>query len=244
MKRQPSPDRPDTASTDSGPPAWLVPVLVVGAVAALYFLWPAFGNFVDEAYAVLSSGDRKRTEQWVEGFGAWGPVAILGFMVAQTVVPVIPSILVMVVAVLAFGPWWGGLLSYAGLLLAASIAYGIGRALGPVTVGKILGNKTEAKLEGFVGDYGFWAIIVARISPVLSTDAVNIIAGLAKMALWRFMAATAAGTLPLTLLVSYLGADIDRLQMGLIGVSVISVALFVVSVVVDRRKKAGGSSDS
>ncbi len=143
---------------------------------------------------------------------------------------------------LAFGPWWGGLLSYAGLLLAASVAYGLGRALGPVTVVKMLANKTEAKLEGFVENYGFWAIIVARISPVVSTDAVSIIAGLAKMALWRFMGATAVGTLPLTLLVSYLGADIDRLQMGLIWVSVISMAVFVACVVVDRRRKAGSSA--
>jgi uncharacterized membrane protein YdjX (TVP38/TMEM64 family) len=55
---------------------------------------------------------------------------------------------------------------------------------------------------------------------------------------WRFLLATALGTLPLTILIAWLGADIDRLKSGLIWVSVISVALFLAYVVYDRRRMA------
>ncbi|AFZ66559.1 TVP38/TMEM64 family protein [Deinococcus peraridilitoris] len=231
-------DSPQKASKLS----WLIPLAIVLSLVLLYFVLPGFRNFVNEAYGILTSGDRRRIEQWVSSFGAWGPVAVLAFMVAQTVIPVIPSVLIMVVAVLAYGSLWGGVLTYGGLLLAAFVAYGLGRSLGPVTVDKLIGHDTEQKMEGYVRDYGLWAVIVARVSPVVSTDAVSIVAGLARMGFLRFMLATAVGTLPLTALIAYLGADIERLQTGLIWVSVISVALFLGYVVYDRRKKAGSRS--
>ena len=84
--------------------------------------------------------------------------------------------------------------------------------------------------------YGVWGVVAARLSPVLSTDAVSIVAGLVGMRFWRFVLATAAGTLPLTVLVAWLGADIDRLKTGLIWVSVVSLATFVGYVAYDRWK--------
>ena len=220
--------------------AWLVPLGVFAAVGALYTLSPAAREFAQDAYAALGSGDRARTEQWVRGFGAWGPATVLLLMIAQTVIPVIPSVLLMVVTVLAYGPLWGGALTFGGLLLAASVAFGLGRALGPATVGRLVGERTERKVEEFVDRYGAWGVIVARISPVISTDAVSFAAGLVGMRFPRFVLATAVGTLPLTVLVAWLGEDVDRLQAGLIWISVVSLAAFVAYVIRDRRRCARG----
>ena len=63
----------------------------------------------------------------------------------------------------------------------------------------------------------------------------SIVAGLVGMRFWRFVLATAAGTLPLTVLVAWLGADIDRLKTGLIWVSVASLAIFIAYVIYDRQ---------
>lgn len=221
---------------------WLIPVGVVAALAALYFTLPGVREFAQEAYAVLGSGDRARTEQWVRGFGAWGPAAILVLMVAQTIIPVIPSVLLMVVTVLAYGPLWGGLLTFGGLLLAAAVAFGLGRALGPATVDRLIGEQTERKVEEFVERYGAGGVIVARISPVVSTDAVSFVAGLVCMGFPRFMLATAVGTLPLTALVAWLGEDVDRMQAGLLWISAISLAAFAGYVVYDRRRRARTAS--
>jgi uncharacterized membrane protein YdjX (TVP38/TMEM64 family) len=225
------------APVAAGRRAWLVPLGVVLGLAGAYLLVPGVREFADEAYAVLGSGDRARIERWVRGFGAWGPAAILLQMVAQTVIPVIPSVLMMVVTVLAFGPLWGGLLTFAGLLLAAAVAFGLGRALGPATVGRLIGERTERKVEAFVERYGAWGVIVARISPVVSTDAVSFVAGLVGMRFARFLLATAAGTIPLTVLVAWLGTDVDRMQTGLVWVSVISLAAFAAYVAYDRRRR-------
>jgi uncharacterized membrane protein YdjX (TVP38/TMEM64 family) len=156
-------------------------------------------------------------------------------MLLQTLIPFLPSVVTMVVAVLGYGPVRGGILAWGGLLLAACLGYGIGRAFGPVTVDRLIGSRAERKVEQFVERYGVWAVIAARIAPMISTDAISIVAGLAGMGFWRFLLATAAGTLPLTILVAWLGADIQRLGSGLIWASVVSLILFGAYVVYDHR---------
>lgn len=232
-------DSPREEGADQSKWVWLIPVGLIAVLVVLYFLWPAYQRFVSEGYSVLMSGDQQRVQDWVSGFGAWSFVVIIALMLFQTVVAFLPSVVIMVVAVLSFGPVLGGVLTWGGLLLAASLGYAIGRSVGVASVDRLIGRKTEQKMERVLDRYGFWAVIAARLSPVLSTDAVSIAAGLVQMNYLRFIAATAAGTLPLTALVAWLAADMDRLQTGLIWISVVSVATFVGYVVYDRYFRSG-----
>lgn len=213
---------------------WVVSVGLVVLLVALYFVWPGYEWVIDRTYALVRDGDQEELRAWVERFGAWGPLLIIGLMLAQTLLPVIPSILVMVVSVLAYGPWWGGLLAWGGLLLSATVAWTIGRALGSRVVDRLIGRKAERRIGGYVRRHGTIAIIAARISPALSTDAVSYAAGIVRMGFVRFIAATAVGILPLVAAIGYLGADIQRLTTTLLWVSIVSVVLFVGWVVVDR----------
>lgn len=220
---------------------WLVPLSLLGTLVLFYFVLPGFHDFVDQAYRILSSGDQQRIQSWVESYGAWSFVVLIGMMLFQTLVPFLPSVAIMVVAVVSFGPVLGGALTWGGLVLAASLGYVMGRGLGLATIDRLVGGETERKMERVLDRYGFWAIIVARVSPVLSTDAVSIAAGLVQMRFVLFIAATAVGTLPLTVLVAWLGAEISRLKTGLIWISVVSVLMFAGYVIYDRYWR---SSDS
>ncbi len=60
-----------------------------------------------------------------------------------------------------------------------------------------MGEKTEQKMKASVEKYGFRAIIITRISPFLSNDAVGYIAGMTCMNYLKFIAATLLGVLPL-----------------------------------------------
>jgi uncharacterized membrane protein YdjX (TVP38/TMEM64 family) len=207
--------------------------LIVG-LGVLYVAWPAFQTFVHEGYTVVASGEQERVERWVEQFGAWGVIVIIGLMLMQAILAFIPSLVIMVVAVLSYGPVLGGLLAWGGLLLAASLAYTLGRLLHPLTIEQLVGDKTEKKMEHFIDRYGLWAIVTARISPVLSTDAVSYAAGLVDMSYGPFILATGAGTVPLTVVVAYLGAEADQLGSSLIWVSAVSIALFLGYVAYDQ----------
>lgn len=205
-------------------------------MVALYFLHPGFQAVIKEAWNVLTSGDQARTSEWVSQFGFWGPVFIVAFMVVQMFLVVVNVVALMVIAVLAYGPIWGSVISFVSVLVASSVGYWLGRAVGPATVGKLLGDKTEKKVQAQVERYGIWAVVLARISPVISNDAVSIVAGLAKMPYLRFMLATIGGIIPLIILIAYLGKDINRLKTGLIVVSAVGVAMLVGVYIYDRVK--------
>lgn len=232
---------PQPTATEVPPGSSKLPLLISGSfillLLACYFLWPAFQETINEAWQVLSSGDQKRISGWVSQFGFWGPIVIVLFMVVQMFLVVVNVVALMVVAILAYGPIWGSVISLIGIFVASSTGYFLGRSLGPATVGKLLGQKTQQKVEEQVQRYGIWAVILARISPLISNDAISIVAGLAKMPFGRFMLATAAGIIPLTILVAYLGQDIDRLKTGLIVVSVIGAAALLGYYLYDRRKR-------
>ena len=215
----------------------LLTAAVLGSLVIAYFAWPAFHEQVNEAYDVLTSGNRDRIEDWVGQFGPWGPVAVVATMVLQMFLIVIPSWGLMIVNVLAYGPVWGSLLSVGGILAASSLGYFIGHHLHETTIDQLVGRKTSRKMEGYVDDYGLWAVFVARLAPFLSNDAISFIGGLLQMGYWKFIGATLAGIAPLTVLIAVLGNDVDRLKTGLIVVSAVCLALFVAYVVYDRRRE-------
>ena len=222
-------------------------VISMGLVALLmgaYFVWPAFQKGIDEAFDVLTSDNQERIREWVSQFGYWGPIVVIAVMISQMFLFVIPSILVMVVAVLAYGPFWGSVLAIAGVLTASSIGYAIGNYLGPMTVRRLIGEKTEKKVEQYVSDYGLWAVVIARLSPVLSNDATSFVGGLLQMGYLKFIGATLAGILPLTLGIAYLGKDIDRLETGLIWISVISLVGFIAYIVYDRTRRSRSADNA
>ena len=143
----------------------------------------------------------------------------------------------MIAAVLAFGPLRGGALIYAALLLSACLAYALGRALGPWLLERLLGHAARAALNRFVDDYGAGAVVAARLSPAISTDAVSFTAGAVRLGFVRFILATALGTLPLTVLIAWLGADIDRLEGGVLWGSALTLLGFAAYVLWDRRRR-------
>lgn len=207
--------------------------LLVGA----YFVLPDFQASVKEGWDVLTSGDEERISEWVDQFGFWGPLFIILAMVAQMFLIVINVVALMLVAIIAYGPVWGSVIAIAAVLVASTIGYMIGRGLGEAGVRKIIGKKAEDKVCGFVSDYGIWAVIIARISPFLSNDAVSFVAGITKMSYWRFIGATLAGITPLTILLAWLGEEDDRLMNGLMWVGGVSLVLFVGYVVYDKYFK-------
>ncbi|WP_299989573.1 TVP38/TMEM64 family protein [uncultured Pontibacter sp.] len=228
-----------TKQEDTKQSKW--PLLVTAAIIAMlvgaYFISSGFQANIQEGWEVLTSGDEERISSWVEQFGFWGPFFIILAMVAQMFLLVINVVALMLVAIIAYGPVWGSLIALAAVLVASTIGYLIGRGLGEAGVRKIIGHKAEEKVCGFVSEYGIWAVIIARISPFLSNDAVSFVAGLTKMGYFKFIGATMAGIIPLTVLLAWLGEDDDRLMNGLIWVGGVSLVLFVGYVIYDKYFK-------
>ncbi|MCC9135012.1 TVP38/TMEM64 family protein [Pontibacter silvestris] len=211
--------------------------LLIAALIAAYFLFPSFQNTIKEGWEVLTSGDEQRISEWVGKFGFWGPFFIILAMVAQMFLLVINVVLLMLVAIIAYGPVWGAVIAVSAVLVASTIGYFIGRGVGEAGVQKLIGPKAEHKVSDFMKEYGIWAIVIARVSPFLSNDAVSFVAGLAGMNYWRFILATLSGITPLAILLAWLGENNERLKTGLIWVSAVSLAIFIGYIVYDKYIK-------
>ena len=211
--------------------------IILLALVLSYFFIPTFHNFVNEAVEILTSDDKERIENWVSGFGIWGPIFIVVAMIAQMFLIIIPSVVLMVVSTLAYGPWWGSLISYTAVVVASSIAYYIGVHASNAFVDKLIGKSAEDKVDHYIQKYGSWAIVLFRVSPFLSNDAVSFVAGIGGMRYPKFIAATTAGILPLIAMIAYLGKDTKRLETGMWWISGITFVAFLVYFFVNKRKR-------
>jgi uncharacterized membrane protein YdjX (TVP38/TMEM64 family) len=98
-------------------------------------------------------------------------------------------------------------------------------------------GSLQQKIEHNVDRYGLWAVFITRISPFLSNDAISIIAGLLNLSYFKFMGATMAGIVPLTILIAILGKDFDNLINGLIWISIISIVGLIVYIIYNKKKQ-------
>jgi len=226
-----------TASVSKSKAPLYISLARVASIVACYFLIPSVQEFLDKAWAVLTSGDEKRITQWVDGFGWFGPVVLILAMIIQMFLIVIPSVALMVVSIIAYGPIWGSLIVFAAVFSASTIGYIIGRYFGPVIVERLIGEKNEQKIADFIDDYGFWAVIVTRVNPFLSNDAISFVGGILKMTYWKFIGATLVGIAPLTIFIAILGRSTDQLKSGLLWGSLVSLVLFGAYVFWDKKKR-------
>lgn len=226
----------DTPSVKKSKGPLYISVLIVVSILLAYIFIPSVREFLQEAWSTLSSGDEERIENWVSQFGYFGPIVIILAMILQMFLLIIPTIALMVVAIIAYGPIWGSLIVFAAVFAASTVGYLIGSYLGPVIVEKLIGAKAENKISDFIERYGFWAVFITRLNPILSNDAVSFVAGVLKMGYWKFMGATLSGIAPLILFVAVLGRSNDSLITGLLWGSIVSLILFIIYVVWDKRK--------
>lgn len=215
----------------------IITVVIIGGLFLSWFLFPSVQNLSKEAWDVLLSGNREQLRSWVSQFGAAGVVILLFFFLVQIFAFVLPSWLLVVVSILAYGPIIGGIVALTGSVLAASVAYWIGRIFGEFTIKKIIGQKSEKKMKPYLQRYGFWVVAIFKLAPFLSNDIISYTAGLVSMSFPRFFLASVVGTSPLVVLIAFLGETNERLWNGFFIVSVFSIIGFIIYVWWDQKQQ-------
>ena len=90
----------------------LVLLLVIAALfGLLYLLSAGFRSEVNQALGILGRGDIAGLRDYILSFGLWAPIASCFLMVLQALVAPVPSFLITFANGLAFGVFWGWLLS-------------------------------------------------------------------------------------------------------------------------------------
>jgi uncharacterized membrane protein YdjX (TVP38/TMEM64 family) len=184
----------------------LVLLLVIAALfGLLYLLFAGFRSEVNQALGILGRGDIAGVRDYILSFGLWAPIASCFLMVLQALVAPVPSFLVTFANGLAFGVFWGWMLSLFGHVLAAAVCFWISRALGREPVEVLVGKTGLQSADRWFARWGMYAVFVGRLVPGVAFDVISYAAGLTRMRFRNFLVATALGIFPQTFLYSYLG---------------------------------------
>ena len=202
-------------------PVVLVELIVLG----VYYrqIW----EYLLELTAAFQSIETARA--YIAGYGALAPVISAILMIFQSVIAPLPAFLITFANGLLFGVWWGAALSWSSAMLGAALCFLIARLLGRPVIVRLLNEAAVNTSDRFFQRYGKHAVLIARLIPVISFDAISYGAGLTDMRFLGFAIATGIGQLPATLLYSYLGdrvtGSIKALFWG--GGLVISVSIII-----------------
>jgi uncharacterized membrane protein YdjX (TVP38/TMEM64 family) len=187
----------------------------------------------------LAGGDIEAVREYILSYGAWAPFVSVSLMVLQALAAPLPAFLITFANGLAFGAFWGGLLSLASATLAAAISFGVSHALGRTVVEALVGRESLGSADRWFERHGVYAVLIARLIPVVSFDAVSYAAGLTRMGFWKFLLATLVGMAPATFVYSYLGENSPQYIDIMLVVFGVVVAAFIVVAIIRRKRDRG-----
>ncbi|MEJ7873002.1 MAG: TVP38/TMEM64 family protein [Rubrobacteraceae bacterium] len=214
--------------------------LALGLLAAFglaYLLSATFRSEANQAAGILYRGDISGLRDYILSFGAWAPVVSALLMIFQALVAPLPAFVLTFANGLAFGTFWGGMLSLGSATLAAAISFWLARALGRGPVEALVGNAGLESADRWFARWGVYAVLIARLVPILSFDVISFAAGLTRMGFWGFLIATAVGAAPATFVYSYLGGRAPQYVQVLLVVFGVVIAGAVVDAIVRRRRQ-------
>lgn len=209
------------------------------ALAIAYGFSDSFRTEVNRAMTILSRGDVTAVKDYILSFGVWAPVVSASLMVLQALAAPLPSFLLAFANGLAFGAFWGGMLSLVSATLAAGLCFWIARALGRAPVEAIVGRAGLDAADRWFERWGVHAILIARLIPIVSFDVISYAAGLTRVRFCGFILATVIGMAPATFVYSYLGQEAPQYIQVLLVVFGVVVAGGLIAAFLRRRERSG-----
>lgn len=143
--------------------------------------------------------------EYIQQFGTMAPLLMFLLFVIQAALPVFPYIILATAGGMLFGFKLGVLLSWAGALAGACIAYWFFRLLGYDWMTNTLYRRFNYKMPDFSPSRAFWTIIITRIIPVIPTPLINLAAAMGGVSFWTFFTSSAIGKIPSAILYTGLG---------------------------------------
>ena len=183
----------------------LILLLVIALVLVIYLAVPAVNSSVNQAMAVLGSANLDAVAAYIRSFGAYAMVFSFVLMVFSSLIAPLPAFMITLSNAAIFGWWQGAILSWSSAMVGAALCFFLARGLGRDVIEKLAGRGALAGVEGYFQKYGTKTILVCRLLPFVSFDAVSYFAGLTPIKFLPFFIATGLGQTPATIVYSYVG---------------------------------------
>ena len=196
---------------------WKNPLLIfflVGSIsgiaiglAYLFIHWPREWTFLN---GMAFHGNIARLKTFILSFGFWSPMISAFLMISQSVILFLPAFPIFVVNALAFGPFWGTLLSWSSAVAGSILCFAIAKVLGRPVVQRLV-NKVHLEVaDSTLKRYEKYIILLFGFVPVISFDVISYAAGLTVLTYWEFLPLVCIAQIPSALFYSLFVNQIDR----------------------------------
>lgn len=223
---------------------WFVLAALI-LLCLLYFAVPPVNAYVNRAAAVLGSANVDAVVEYIRSYGPYAMAISFALMVFSSVVAPLPAFLITFSNAAIFGWWQGAILSWSSAMAGAALCFFIARALGRDTVEKFAGRGALASVEDYFTKYGSRTILICRLLPFVSFDAVSYFAGLTPVTFPAFFLATGIGQLPATVVYSYVGGmltgGVKYFVTALLCIFALSILVMIVKNIYTERQARKGT---
>ncbi|WP_257347869.1 TVP38/TMEM64 family protein [Pseudalkalibacillus decolorationis] len=163
----------------------LIRNLIITVVLLILFLW------LNHAFLKIPP---EKIRNWVLSFGWTAPgVYLLIFTIRPFVL--FPSSLLALVGGLAFGFWYGFVLTMVGTCLGAIVSFLAIRKLG-IQVGRVPSKPKYDKIREQIDKRGFYILLVLRLLPFLHFEIVTYLSAVSNIRFSPYLWATFLGVVP------------------------------------------------
>ena len=189
---------------------WMIKIGMVGLVAAAYSFSPGVQQFIAEGISYIKCRNFEGLRQFILSYGIWAPVTSIALMTLQSMVPLVPGLIITITNAWIFGWQYGALYSWTGALLGAVLDFGIARWYGRPLIERIVSSKYLTMTDVFFKSHGIIAVFITRLVPMVPFKVISYGSGLTQISLLKFAAATAIGQTPAIVLYSILGQNLSH----------------------------------
>lgn len=186
-----------------------------------------FGINPDALRILITTVSISEIKAYIGSFGIFAPIVFILLQILQAVVAPIPGAILVIAGGLIWGTILGGLLSIIGAFTGSVICFALSRILGRPFIEKIMRKEDIQFVDNFFQRYGFLAILVLRLIPLLPFDAISYCLGLTKVDIRKFATATLIGMIPGTFLYSYIGFALVEESALVFFAAVIILIIFI-----------------
>ena len=159
-------------------------IFQVTTILGTLFLTGLILYFLSQGYFT----DSTKLQALLNQTGIFAPLLFILLQIFQVIIPIIPGGASSALGIVAFGPIWGFVYNYAGLVIGSILAFLLVKRYGKTFILKVCDQKTYDKYIGWL-DKGkkFDRFFAAAIFfPCAPDDILCMIAGLTSMTLKKF----------------------------------------------------------
>jgi uncharacterized membrane protein YdjX (TVP38/TMEM64 family) len=181
--------------------------------------------------------DPKHFAEWMQSFGAFGILILIGFQVLQIIIAVIPGEVIQIASGTAFGVFFGSLYAIIGLLLGAVVVFFATRFFGFGFIKALVPEKHLEKYNKLLNDPKFEIILfVIFIIPGLPKDVLVYIAGLTPIKPLRFFLITLIARSPAIIGSAIIGASLGKENYVAVAIiAAIAIVAFIIGIIFQEK---------